>query len=149
MQSTPRDLNQPKNGQVVNVASPPSEPQLGESVSNEPVETKKGLKGSGLRYTEADGVPQWAIGKTADELLDMQMSVYDKVMTNASVYTPTPAVTQPYQPYTPQSQPQPGGGPPDPALSYTKPEEYNRQLSAWQQEQMQQTFAINAAPFLS
>lgn len=123
---------------------PPSEPQPGDAQT----EPARGLKGSGLRYTAADGVPEWAIGKTADELVTMTQTVYDKVL-QGNAYAPPvasqPAYNAPVAPsYTPAQN-----GPPDTALLYTQPDEYNRQLSAWQQRSTEAAFQAASAPFLA
>jgi hypothetical protein len=55
-----------------------------------PEATPRGLKGSGLRYTEADGVPSWAIGKTADEILRLSQDMYGALQ-RGTVAAPAPA----------------------------------------------------------
>lgn len=81
----------------------------------------QGLKGSGLRYTSEDGVPDWAIGKTADEVLKITQELHTALVTNAP--TPAPAPTPAYE------APAPASGV-DPNLMYSNPAEYTRQLSA-------------------
>lgn len=75
-------------------------PQPGASNANAPnganpsqaaPEAPRGLKGSGLRYTEADGVPSWAIGKTADEILRMTQTLSDTVARGTPAAPPASA----------------------------------------------------------
>lgn len=119
----------------------PSEPQHG-----------RGLKGAGLRYTAEDGVPEWAVGKTADEITELTDKLYKTIM-NGSVYAPQPqapaAPSAPAAPYAaPFNMQGNAGGPPDTALLYQNPEEYNRQLSAWHRAQTEQHLQNAAMPML-
>lgn len=141
-----------ETGQQSSAGVPPSGPQPGQAAENSNDEAAapqgagpKGLKGAGLRYTDADDVPDWAKGKTADEVLDMAQTLYKAVLNNQ------PAQETP-KPEMPQSQPmqQPNGqsvAPPEPDLAYTNPAEYNARLQAWMQSQMQTQFQTQAAPF--
>ena len=64
------------------------------------VSASKGLRGAGLRYTDDDGVPEWAVGKTADEILEITKTLH-ATMTSSQPTTQTQAPT----PVTPQQQP--------------------------------------------
>ena len=97
------------------------------------------LKGAGLRYGSEDEVPEWAKGKTADEVLELANEVFRTLPTTApQQQVPQEPVQQPqqatYQPHPQVAQ----VGPPSLDLAYSDQEEYNRQLVAWQQASTQQ-----------
>jgi len=115
--------------------SPPLEPQPGTATPNP----------KDFKYTADDGVPSWAVDKTPGEVLEMTKTLYDAVVSGEGVKTPQPQSTP--QPQAQTMQPN-VGGPPDTNLLYTNPEEYNRQLSAWNQNQIQTAFQTQATPYL-
>jgi hypothetical protein len=84
-------------------------------------------------------VPEWAKGKTADEVLELANEVFRTLPTTAPQQQ---AAQQPVQqPQQPTYQPHPQVaqvGPPSLDLAYSDQEEYNRQLVAWQQASTQQ-----------
>lgn len=117
----------------------PLAPQPGATPAVEPTASPK-LKGSELKYTTEDGVPDWAVGKTADEMLTMTQTLYNTVVSNpvpAPAATPTPVSTAPAS-----------SGPPDANLMYTNADEYNRQLGEWTRNTAQSTMQAASAPFV-
>jgi len=83
-------------------SQPSGEPQAGANQTpnipeQAPEPTPRGLKGAGLRYTEDDGVPDWAIGKTADEIVGIAEQRRTYVATQPSAPSPqqTPARSMP------------------------------------------------------
>lgn len=103
-------------------------------------ERKRTLRGAGLKYTSEDNVPSWAVGKTADELLEMTKTLHNTYMHGVPQDEPAPAPAPTMQPNTPT--------PPDPNLMFSNPAEYNRQLAEFNQFQINQTFQAQSAPFL-
>lgn len=102
-------------------AGDPNDPQaLAPNTTETPPEPQapRGLKGSGLRYTEADGVPSWAVGKTADEVLGLSQEMFNVIQTSAP--TPAPVPTPSPTPMNTHEI--------DPNLMYSNPTEYNRLL---------------------
>ena len=123
------------------------EPQVGQQKEPEPT---RGLKGSGLRYGESDGVPSWAIGKTGDEVLEMTQTLYNTVMAGGQTAPAPQPVAAPVP--IPAAAPTQGSqalNPPDPNLLYTQPDEYNRQLNVWQKTMTEQTLATASAPLVT
>lgn len=121
-----------------------SEPQPGTDEGK-----KRTLKGAGLRYTKEDGVPSWAVDKTADEILEMTRTLHDTYLQGG---TPQQQPPTPSQELPMQHQNGAAGNapvPPDPNLMFTNPSEYNRQLAEWQQHQINQSFQAQSAPFLN
>lgn len=99
------------------------------------------LKGAGLRYGTDDGVPQWAVGKTADEVL----AIASQAVGAMSSYTPQ---AQPSATYAPSPQnAQPGQiAAPDPELAYSNPSEWARQAQAYNEQMMTQRLQAASAP---
>lgn len=95
-----------------------------DSTENAPESAPRGLRGSGLRYNESDNVPSWAVGKTADELLDISTQLYQAIQQQSP--------QQPQQTPTPQAQPTMSTGIPevDHNLIYSDPAEYHRRMEA-------------------
>lgn len=132
-----------------------SEPQPGSH--NAPAgteeEKKRTLKGAGLKYTREDGVPSWAVGKTADEILRMTQTLHDTYLQggtppqDAQPNTIQREMNQNMQSAPQQNQSQ-APSPPDPNLMFTNAAEYNRQLSEWNQYQINQSFQAQSAPFM-
>lgn len=94
--------NTPPNGDPEEETQLSSEPQLGTPAP------EARLRGSELRYTAEDNVPEWAIGKTADEMLAITQELHQAVI-NGTPQTPqtpshTPAAS--YVPQTPSPSPQ-------------------------------------------
>jgi len=116
--------------------TPPLEPQPG--IPAEP----RGLEGSGLKF--GDDAPEYARGKTADELLEMTQTLYQTMQnTNFNATpAPTPVPVAPVQP-VPAA---PVGGPPDPALIYTDAPEYQRQMATYIQTSQQAQNQLQAQP---
>ena len=83
----------------------------------------QGLKGSGLRYTSEDGVPDWAIGKTADEVLKITQELHTALVSNTPTTSQAPAPTPSYDAPAPSADV-------DWNLMYSNPAEYHRQLKA-------------------
>jgi len=96
-------------------------PEGGSPSETAPSPTTPGgsLHGAGLRYGDGDPVPDWAKGRTADEILETANQLY------AAIQSGTPA--QPTAP-TPATPPPPSSSPVDPNLMYSNPHEYDRQL---------------------
>lgn len=96
------------------VSTPP--PPSVEPPAPEPPRT---LSGAGLRYGSDDNVPEWAVGKTADEILAMTQQLYTTVQQGtlpaAPATPPSPASPAPSQ--TPSV---------DPQLLYTDPAAYTQ-----------------------
>lgn len=115
------DPSQPSSG--VQAGDPNAQTTPDGSLSETPPEpTPRGLRGSGLRYQEGDGVPSWAVGRTADEILSTASELYDTIQRGAS----QPSVNTPPPPQTPLTTSRP-----DPSLIYSNPDEYHRQMEAW------------------
>lgn len=111
----------------------------GSSPSTEaPPSGANSLRGAGLRYGASDGVPQWAIGKTADEILNIASQAVSYIQ------SAQPA-TQPVS--TPDVRTQSAAAP-DPELAYSNPTEYARQYDAYNAARMQQAMSAYAAPVL-
>lgn len=133
--------NNPPNEPNPPEPQPPSEPQPG----SEPA--ARGLKGSGLRYTAEDGVPDWAVGKTADEILQLGQTFHSAAMGNQQLpqqNPPAPPQAPPMQ--TPQ-QPS-AAGLPNPDLMYSDPAEYQRQWDVYNRSQMQSMAQQLSQPML-
>lgn len=142
--------------ELTNAAQPSTEPQAGdpnvpatlpESTPSESApepQAPRGLNDSGLRFTEGDNIPSWAIGKTAAELLQTTQELYNVVQTQSysppasSPPSPSPA---PSAPPLHQSQTM---NAPDPNLIYSNPDEYHRQMLAYTDNRIQ-TAVGNAA----
>ena len=110
-----------------------------EESSSEPLtsDARRGLKGAGLRYEAEDGVPSWAVGKTADEILAMTQDLYNVVQTGGN----------PSHGSTPEPPPmQPPTNDVDANLIYTNPEEFTRRLRESIRTEMRQELSTAAAP---
>lgn len=88
--------------------------------------TPRGLNDSGLKFVSGDGVPSWAIGKTAGEVLKTANELHIALQRN----DPAPVVSPPSPP--PVSPPMSTNGIPDvdANLIYSNPAEYHRQMEA-------------------
>lgn len=133
-------MQEPKNDET-------TAPEQIEELSSEPPRSEgesRGLRGSGLRYGEADEVPSWARGKTADEILKMTQELYNVVQRGGEPqrgYTPEPTQMQ---------QPAGDGLPPvDPNLIYSDPASYHRQMEARQEAIIERRLASASQPFAS
>lgn len=134
------------------------------------------LRGDGLNKTIDDpSAPDWARGKSVQALIEQTQAVMDSFNQPQQQSQPQPqqmnqsgqnvnAQRQQWQQAQQQvqsgpaqqnqqwmqnqpSQTQPSS-PPDPDLYYEDPNEYNRQLSAWQQQQTQQYVQQASQPLL-
>lgn len=158
------DSKQTPDPQSSNEPQPSTEPQDGPQPqdSGDAASQRRGLYGSGLRYTQEDAdngrVPQWAVGKTADEMVKMTQGLVSSMGQPQPQQAPS-ASQSPQVPSTPANggrpmqqygQPQQNAGPqlPDPDLMYSDPAEYQRQWNAYQQFQTAQTVQQASAPFL-
>jgi hypothetical protein len=123
---------------------PPSgaAPPTGEPSPNSEPQART-LKGAGLRYGAEDGVPAWAQGKTADEILNIATQAVGVVNSYASA----PAAPAPYTQNVPSEPMAPT--PPDPELAYSNPAEWARAQQRWSDYQMQAQFAAASAPVLA
>lgn len=92
----------------------------------------RSLKGAGLRYSSEDGVPAWAAGKTADEILAIASQAVGHIQAQSS----TPAYTQNVQ--IPQA--------PDPELAYRDPVAYAREYAAYSDARVNAQLAQVGAP---
>lgn len=148
------------NSQTDSNESPPSTEApdgASETSANEPA---RGLRGAGLRYTAEDGVPEWAVGKTADEIVEIANELHQSLLDGSAYAGPSQQGAQPNgaqspangsrQPQPPQMNAQNGGAPPqpDPQLIYNDPSEYQRQLDAYNRWQTQQTIQQASGPLL-
>lgn len=114
-------------------------------------------------------MPDWAVGKTADEILKTAEMLYQSVLSGESPSQPDQGPQAPVQPtsqpYTqtqtaPQAPTQPNVNansqqyganaptPPDPDLIYTNKAEYQRQLDAYIRHQNQTSVQAASAPIL-
>lgn len=127
---------------------PSTEPQAGDpnldgtlpesTPSTQPPEpaAPRGLNDSGLRFTEGDGVPSWAVGKTAKELLATAKDLYSVVQTQSSP-SPASAPSSSPAPSVPPPSSAPTVNAPDPSLIYSNPDEYHRQMVAYTDARIQ------------
>lgn len=109
------------------------------------------MRGAGLRYDPTDSsVPEWARGKTADEILALSQTFYNAAMTGSGA---------PAQPQAPQQAPTPTAQSPapdnmqtprlpSPDLQYNDPAEYERQMQAYISATNQQALSQFAQPFI-
>ena len=85
------------------------------------------------RYSTDDAVPAWAVGKTADEVIDMTSNLMQTMQTFEPVF-PSPVNPPPqygnFAPAPPPVAPAPLS-PPDPDLALTNAPEYQRQLEGY------------------
>lgn len=109
-------------------------------------ETKASLRGAGLRYNESDEVPEWARGKTADEIVQMADRMFGYMQQQQ--YQATPAPQQNYAPDQSSLNANSGYGPPDADLAYSDPAAYHRQMLQYQQALVQQQVSQIAMPVL-
>lgn len=147
---------EPNSSQGGTLEAPPSDsqPSLTPPPSTEPSptgNTRATLRGAGLRYGDADTVPDWARGKTADEIVDMADRMFQYMQQSGGNSHPQP---QPqYAPQQPRVDAYSNGGysvqEPNPDLMYTDARAYQQQLTAYQQSLVQQQLSAVAAPILS
>lgn len=124
-----------------NLQSTPPEGVNPSDTAPEP-QAPRGLSGSGLRYSDADDVPDWAKGRTADEILSTAQQLYEALQAGQTAPAPAPAPTYQQAP-TPAPTPQQGLPEVDPNLIYSNPHEYHRQMEARQQAMVEAR--LNAA----
>jgi hypothetical protein len=119
------------------------------SLANESDAAPKGLRGAGLRYAADDpSIPDYARGKTADEVLALSQKVYNAAMSGSQATPPASPAPPPQMPatnVTNTNQPTL----PDPQLQYSDPAAYQAALIAYNQATMQQQMQTFAAPMLA
>jgi hypothetical protein len=145
--------------QMSNPASPQT-PESSLSTAAQPTgeqppvsEPPRSLKGAGLRYGASDGVPTWAVGKTADEVLALAQQAVG-VLQSASYQQSQPAQPASQGAYSLNVQGNGAGAganagapqAPDPELAYQNPTEYARQYDRYSDWRMQQQLAQVGAP---
>lgn len=102
---------------------------------------KSSLKGAGLRYTADDGVPTWAVGKTADEILNIASQAVNYLQTSPqpqAVAAPSPAPAQNTVPSAPPAE-----------LAYQDPTAWARQYDEYQRWQLSNSLNAYAAPVMA
>lgn len=92
----------------------------------------RSLKGAGLRYSSEDGVAEWAVGKTADEILDIASRAVGHIQAQSVAPSYTPNVQIPQAP--------------DPELAYRDPIAYAREYDAYSRQRVQAEMQLGAAP---
>lgn len=129
--------SQPSSG-----APPGGDPQTTPNPSQEPPQPQAplGLKGTDLRYqTDAD-VPDWAKGKTADEILAIAETMRNSLVTQPPQTQPTPTTQQ----TTVQKQQAL-----DPDLIYNDAAAYTQQMAGYVDQSVQRQIAAAATPILT
>lgn len=141
----PPDPNeaQPPSTQA-STAPPPGKPAPNESVPAE--QGTKGLRGAGLKYASDDAsIPEWARGKTADEILKAAQTYRDAALAvPVAPAAPPPQKPATYEMTTQNTQPQP----PDPQLMYSEPARYQQEMLAYQNAQLAAQMQSFAAPMI-
>jgi hypothetical protein len=82
-------------------------------------------------YTDADGVPSWAVGKTDAEIMALTGNLMETMKTFDPSAQATPPATTYQAPAPAQVTPSAGPAMPSADLAYTDPAAYNAQLEAY------------------
>ncbi len=132
-------------------SEPNADGDLLETPPSPPVAVEPEVPPAPTVYIETDDVPEWAVGKTAAEVITLTGNLMDAMKTyEPPTQQAAPAVQQPAVPVTPVAGPQI----PNPSLSYDDPGAYASQMQAFLdqrdkdlQEKLGQQLSSYMAPF--
>jgi hypothetical protein len=94
-------------------------------------------------------VPEWAVGRTADEILEIAKKMYEVVVQAPHAPAPPAPAPAPAPSPAPALAPQAPVQPPNPDLMLTDPAEYQRQLTAYNQWLLDQRLQQVSVPVLA
>jgi hypothetical protein len=113
-----------------------------------PPGSERGAYSSGLKFEAAPGVPDWAIGRTPKEIIEIAETYRGIATSNlppqqVQYQPPSQAAFSYQQPNAPQFP-----AAPDPQLMYSAPEQYQAQAFAYQQHMTQAAMQQAAMPLV-